>query len=74
MSLHKAVKQLLSQLRESVRTSDGALFYDSEYYRHGVVQYYMFFKSPEVCENHTSQQLAKVGTWLVEQHYSQFIR
>lgn len=73
--LDESPKQLISESRIPIKTSDGTILYDSEYFRHGVAQLYMLFeplagkRSVEVRESNNRLQWASTVADLVENQY-----
>lgn len=75
VGLDESPKQLISESRTPIKTSDGTTLYDSEYFRHGVAQLYMLFeplagkRSVEVRESNNRLQWASIVADLVEKQY-----
>lgn len=73
--LDESPKQLISESRTPIKTSDGTTLYDSEYFRQGVAHLYMLFeplagkRNGEIRESTNRLQWASIVADLVENQY-----
>lgn len=73
--LDESPKQLVSEVRKAIKTSDGSTRYDYEYKREGAAEVYMCFEPLggkryiTVTDNHTMVQWAKIVSDLVLNKY-----
>lgn len=74
--LDESPKQLISESRTPIKTSNGVTLYDSEYLRHGVVQIYMLFeplagkRTVVFRDSNNRLEWAKIVADMVEKHYA----